>query len=70
MIVEMVAEEEKVDWVRGPKKINSKNVSLEKVEEAQKRGVNVEVDADNPDQTIVTKTVVKGIPAPKEQDQS
>lgn len=63
----MAAEEGKVDWVRGPKRINSKNVSLEKVLEAEERGIAVEGDADNPDQSIVTKTVVEDMPAPREQ---
>ena len=57
--------EGKVDWVRGLKKIDRRNVSLEKVEEAHKRGVSIEPDGDNPSQSKVIKTVVKGMPAPK-----
>ncbi len=59
---------EKVDWVRGPKKIDRRNVSPEKIEEAYKRGVSIEADGDNPDQSKVIKTVVKGMPAPKSSE--
>jgi len=58
--------EGKVDWTRGPKKADLSKVPLEKIRKAhQERGVNVEVDADRPDQSKVTKTVVKEMPAPK-----
>ncbi len=58
--------ERKVDWVRGPKKADLSKVSLKKIQKAHKeRGINVEVDADRPSQSKVTKTIVKGMPAPK-----
>ncbi len=57
--------EGKVDWERGPKKIDSSKVSVEKVLKAQERGIGIAVDADRPDQSKVIKTVVKGMPAPK-----
>ena len=58
--------EGKVDWERGPKKIDSSKVSFEKVQKAHKeRGIGIAVDADRPDQSKVIKTVVKGMPAPK-----
>lgn len=66
----MAAEEkERVNWVRGPKKVDSRNVSLEDAIEAEKRGINVEVNADNPAQSVVTKTVIEGMPAPKKTKQ-
>lgn len=58
--------ERKVDWVRKPKKADLSKVPLGKIQKAHKeRGINVEVDADSPGQSKVTKTVVKGMPAPK-----
>lgn len=58
--------ERKVDWVRGPKRADLSKVRLEKIQKAhEERGVNVEVDADRPGQSKVTKTVVKEMPAPK-----
>ena len=63
----MAAEEARVDWVRRPKRINPNKTTLGKVLEAEKRGISVEVDGDRPDQSTVTKTVVTGIPAPKEK---
>ena len=58
--------EGKVDWARGPKKADLSEVSLKKIQKAHKeKGINVEVDADSPGQSKVTKTVVKGMPAPK-----
>ncbi len=61
--------EGKVDWVRGPKKIDPSKVSLEKIRKAHKeRGIGIEVDADRPGQSKVTKTVVKGMPAPKSSE--
>ena len=64
----MAGEEGKVDWVRGPKKANLSGVDIHKIQKAHdERGINVEVDADQPDQSKVTKTVVEGMPAPKEQ---
>ena len=66
----IAAEEGKVDWVRGPKRINSKKVSLGRVLEAEEREVAVEGDTDNPDQSKVTKTVVEDIPAPFPRSQT
>ena len=61
--------EGKVDWVRKPKKADLSKVSLKKIREAHKeRGIGVEVDADRPSQSKVTKTVVKGMPAPKSSE--
>ncbi len=50
------------DWVRGPKKkVDLRKVSLKKIQKAHKeRGINVEPDADQPGQSTVTKTVIKG----------
>lgn len=64
-----MAEEEKVDWVRGPKKANLSDVDVQKIQQAHdERGVSVEVNADQPDQSKVTKTAVEGMPAPNKQD--
>lgn len=60
---------EKVDWVRGPKKADLSKVPLEKIQKAhEEKSVNVEVDADRPSQSKVTKTVLKGMPAPKSSE--
>jgi len=61
--------EGKVDWERGPKEIDSSKVSVEKTQKAHKeRGIGIAADADRPDQSKVTKTVVKGMPAPKSSE--
>lgn len=61
-----MAEEKRVELLRGSKKANLGEVSILKVAKAnEERGINVEVNADRADQTEITKTIVKGIPAPK-----
>ena len=64
-------EKETVDLVRGPKKADLRKVSTRKLREAhEKRGVNIEVNADHPNQTKITKTIVEDIPAPKIKEEN
>lgn len=67
----MPGDEEKVDWVRGPRKADVSGVGVHKLQKAhEERGINVEVDADRPGQFEITKTVIAEMPAPKLQKSS
>ena len=58
----------KIDWIRGSKKADLSEVNLRKIQKAhEERGLNVEVDADHPENTTITKTVIKGLPATEEK---
>ncbi|HJX59543.1 hypothetical protein A2V61_00195 [Candidatus Woesebacteria bacterium RBG_19FT_COMBO_47_8] len=61
----MSEEEKRVDWVRRPRRVNSSGVNVFKADRAFKeRGVTVEPVPSNSSQSVVTKTVVEGMPAP------
>jgi hypothetical protein len=58
--------EGKVDWVRGPKKADLSEVNVHKIAKAhEERGIEVEAPTAGKGKSKVTKTVVKGMPAPK-----
>ena len=63
----MNADEERVNWVRGPKRINVSSVPVSKLAEAGDKGLVIEpVDTKkSPNEVIVSKVVVTGMPAPK-----
>lgn len=62
---------ETVSWIRGPKKADLSKVPLDKIQKAhEERGLNVEVNADRPNQSKVTKTIIKGIPVSKSSEES
>jgi len=61
---------EETDWVRGPKRADVSKVNVHKIQEAhEQRGINVEVNADKPEESQVTKTVVSGLPAKPEKEE-
>ena len=59
--------EKKVDWVRGSKLANLKNIPVDKIVSACDRGLIIEPvnSKTQPNVARVSKVVVSGMPAPK-----